>query len=324
MNSNIKKGQKYFSGTKSAFNFYQIIGHQRVWQFLKKSVEAEKISHAYLFFGPDRIGKKRVALEFIKLLNCQEINGPCQSCRSCKEIEKKSFADLILIEPEKKEISISQIRNLNWGLSLQSHSAAFKSALIDEAHLMNLEAQSALLKTLEEPKGRTVIILITAFPELLFPTIISRTERIRFLPVSQEEIKNYLKKQGVSEKKSEELISISLGKPGEIIEFLSYPQKLEERVQKIKDLKKMVDSPLSVRFQYAKEESQNPKVLIETLDIWLRYFRGSLFSVPEQRPNKYSLLKIKKIINLIQDINFLLSKTEVNPKLALEMILLEL
>ena len=92
----------------------------------------------------------------------------------------------------------------------------------------------------------------------------------------------------------------------------------------IEDLKKLIDSPLSFRFQYAKEESQDSKVLTEILDVWLKYFREILLSFSKQRSGRYSLLKIKKIINLIQDIKFLLSKTEINPKSALEMILLEL
>jgi len=316
--------QNYFSGTDGAFNF---IGHQKIWHFLNTTVKSEKISHAYLFSGPDRIGKKKVALEFIKLLNCQEKkteNKPCQSCYCCKAIEKKSFADLIFIEPEKKEISISQIRNLSWKLALQSHMSLFKSAIIDEAHLMNIEAQSALLKTLEEPRGKVIIILVTAFPELLFPTIISRTERIKFSPVSKKEIKNFLNEKEISEEKSEELVSFSLGKPGEIIDFLNCPQALEERIRKIKDLKKLIESPLSFRFQYAKEESQDLKALTETLDFWLRSFRASLFLKPEKRLGRYSLSKIKKIVNLIQDINFLISRTEVSPKLALEIIMLEL
>lgn len=331
MGSSAKQKHNSFSGTKGATDCFdagaEIIGHQRIRQFLKKSAETGKNSHAYLFFGPDRIGKKKIALEFLKLLNCQDKNvknRPCQSCRFCKGIDNKSSADLAFIEPEKKEISISQIRNLSWKLSLQSHSAPFKSALIDDAHLMNLEAQSALLKTLEEPKGKAVIILVTAFPELLFPTIISRTERVRFSPVPQEEVDNYLKKKEIFGDKAEELVSVSSGKPGEIMDFLNHPQKLKERIRMTEDLKKLIDSPLSSRFQYAKEESQDSKVLIEILDVWLKYFREILLSFSKQRSGRYSLLKIKKIINLIQDIKFLLSRTEINPKSALEMILLEL
>jgi len=304
-----------------------LIGHHHIYQFLKKSNEAGKVSHAYLFFGPERVGKKTVALEFIKLLNCQEKNvykKPCQSCQFCKDIQKESHPDLIVIEPVKKEIQISQIRNLSWKLSLRSYSASFKTAIIDEAHLMNREAQSALLKTLEEPRGQTAIILITAFPELLLSTIVSRTERIRFSPVAKEEIEGYLKQRGVSKEKSDKLLSISLGRLGEIIDFLDNPQKLEERDQKIKELENLISSPLSYRFQYAKKKAENPQALKEIFDVWLRYFRDKLFFTLDGSSEKYSLKKLKKVINLIQDINFLISKTEVNRRLALEILLLEL
>jgi len=305
----------------------EIIGHQHVLDFLKKSAEIDKISHAFLFFGPEKIGKKTVAIEFIKFLNCREKDikkRPCQSCFFCKEIEKKSHPDFILIEPEKKEIQIGQIKKLSWGLSLHAYSAPFKAAIIDEAHLMNEEAQNSLLKTLEEPKGKTVIILVTAFPELLFPTIVSRTKRIKFSFVAKSEIEKYLKKQGISEGESKKLFSVSSGKPGEIIDFLSNSIKLKERNQKINELKELFNSPLSLRFKYADELVKNPENINETLSIWLRYFRNYLHLILGQPSEAVSYKKIKKIINLIQDINFLISKTEINSKLALEMILIEL
>jgi len=87
-----------------------LIGHQKIWQFLKKAIEMDKLSHAYLFFGEESLGKRKLAKEFIKLLNCQNSDKPCQTCHSCQDIEKEVHPDLILIEPKKKEIQIAQIR----------------------------------------------------------------------------------------------------------------------------------------------------------------------------------------------------------------------
>jgi len=303
----------------------RIIGHNNIWQTLKKSAETGRVTHAFLFFGPDKIGKKTLALEFVKLLNCQrEKNNPCQNCLSCKEIDKRSHPDLVFIEPRKKEIQISQIRDLNWHLSLRSSVSPFKAAVIDEAHLMNEEAQNSLLKTLEEPRGNTIIILVTSFPELLLSTIISRTKRIRFTSVSEKEIRDYLKEQEVPEKEMKELISISLGKPGEIIEFLSNPDKLKERNKIIKDLEDLSTSPLTIRFQYAQKMAKDPKKINRILNIWLRHFRNELLLSLKDRDNRESVKKLRKMINLTQDIGFLLSKTEVNSRLALETLLLEL
>ncbi len=305
----------------------RIVGHHYIWELLVKSNKAGKVSHAYLFSGPDKVGKKTLALEFIKLLNCQEADinkRPCQKCFSCREIENKVSPDLVLIEAQRKEIQISQIRNLSWKLSLEPYSNVFKSAIIDNAHLMNKEAQSALLKTLEEPRGRAVIILITSFPELLLPTIVSRTEKIRFSLVPQKEIKKYLLEKNTSPQLIDKILSLSPGRPGEVIEVLNNPEKLKKIDQKIKDLERLINSSIGERFRYAKSESQDFNQLRETLDIWLRYFRDKLRSSLETSSEKNSLAKYKRIINLIQDINLLLFRTEVNKKLALETLLLEL
>lgn len=307
----------------------KIIGHQSIWKFLKNSAEHGKVSHAYLFFGPERVGKKTIAVEFIKLLNCQEKNlknRPCCQCRSCQDLEKKSHPDFLLIEPEpeKKEIGIAQIKNLTWQLSLKKYYSPFKSVIIDNAHLMNQEAQNCLLKTLEEPKGQAIIILITAFPELLFPTIISRTKRIRFSRVSKKEMENFLRNKEISEEKTKKLISVGWGRPGEIMDFLNNPEKLKEREERIEELNSLIGSPLNIRFEYAKKITKDPRQLKEILDIWLEYFRNNLFSLVGSPDEKKLFIKFKKIINLIQDINFLLSKTETNPTLALEVLLMEI
>lgn len=299
-----------------------IIGHQKIWQFLKKSAELGKVSHAYLFYGQAKLGKKTIALEFIKWLFNEDgwlMDG----------VQKRQHPDFILIEPEKKEIQISQIRNLNWKISLKSSSASFKAAIIDQAHCMNQEAQSCFLKTLEEPKGKTLLILITEYPERLFPTILSRVQKIKFYPVKKDEIGNYLQKNKIREKVSKEIIRISLGKPGVAIDFATMPPKLENQKKVIEDVIKISNSDLAFRFQYVKEISgtaANTSNLREILNIWLSYFRDILTSKvknPNLYPN-YTLSKLKNILKLIQNTNFLVSTTNVNPRLALEILMLEL
>lgn len=312
-----------------------LVGHQKQWQFLKKSAENEKIPHALLFSGEAQLGKKTLALEFIKLLDCEipEITKrPCQICRSCQDIQKKQHPDLIWIEPLEKEIQISQIRELIWKLSLRPYSAPFKAAVIDRAHFMNQEAQSAFLKTLEEPKGNAILILVTETPELILPTILSRVQKIKFYPVSSAEIENYLKTQKISNPKIKEIARLSMGRPGKAIDFISDPKKLEIRAQKITYLIKILNSPLAFRFQSAKDLSRE-KNLREILNIWLSYFRevllsrfgqGSVEMTKTGNFNQYSLLKLKNILKLLQSTNFLISTTNINPRLALEILMLEL
>ena len=285
-----------------------LIGHQKQWQFLKKSVELDKLSHAYLFSGQEKLGKKTLALEQISLLFGEN---------------PWSHPDFVFVEPRENVIQISQIRDLAWQLSLKPFKAQLRVALVDQAHLMTEAAQNCFLKTLEEPKGRALLILITEYPERLLPTILSRCEIIKFYPVPKTEIESYLREKRIDNWK--EILEISEGKPGLIIDFILHPQKVEERRQKIEELNQILSSDISLRFQRAKSLSQEPD-LRKILNIWLSYFRDVLIGrgLASNMKNSYSLPKLKNIIRQIQNVNFLISTTNVNPRLALEILMLEL
>lgn len=311
-----------------------IIGHQRQWQFLKNAWSINKLSHAYLFSGQKNLGKKFLAFELIKLLNCQNkdfTKKPCGECRNCRDIEKRVHPDVFFIGPgDKKEIQISQIRELEQHLSLRPYSASVKAAIIDESHCMNQEAQSCFLKILEEPRGRVLLILITEYPEMLLPTILSRVQKIKFFPIKKRVIENYLKNQGISKKISEEIAEFSLGRPGLMINFISDPEKLNNQTKKIKEFIKIANSNLISRFQYVKNLSlrhNDVKEIKETLDIGLNFFRNILLSqVSKKRisDDGYSLSEIKNTLKFIQKINFLISTTNINTKLALETLMLKM
>ena len=229
--------------------------HQKQKEFLKRSFELGRIPHALLFSGSSS-EKKRIALDFIQMISGPDI--------------KEGHPDLHIVESdESREIKISQIRDLHSKLSLRAYSAPFKSVIIDRAHTLNRDAQSCFLKLLEEPKGDTVFILITEYPDRLLPTILSRVERLRF--------------------------------------YSAFP---ECRPEKIKELLKICSSDLAQRFQYAKKLSEDPVILNETLEDWLKHFRKSLLISPGQG-------KVVKNIRTIQMIHYLISTTNVNPKLAL-------
>ena len=289
-----------------------ILGHQKQWHFLKKSLEMDKLSHVYLFYGQEKLGKKTFALEFVKL-----VNGDVAL--------EKGHPDLILIEPEEQVIQISQIRELSRRLFLKPHSGPLKTAIIDRAHCLNQEAQNCFLKTLEEPKGRTLLILITEMPELLFPTILSRVQKIKFFPVKKNEIKDHLRKQGIENREAEEIAELSLGKPGLAIDFISDPETLKNQKRITRELVKVSNKGLAFRFQYVKELVKEEN-LREILNIWLNYFRNLLIAKLNngESSKTYSLSKLKNIIKLIQGTNFLISTTNVNQKLALEILMLEL
>jgi len=287
-----------------------IYGHQRQWQILKKTAERGKISHAWLFSGPDSVGKKTLALEFIKLINKNKIeNNP----------------DFLIIENSKKEIQISEIRNIQKFLNLKPYSAPFKTVIIDQAEKMNAEAANCLLKTLEEPKGDSILFLISSKPETLFETIRSRTQNLIFYPLTYSEMKNFFKDK-IEKEKLETLLFFSDGCPGKAINLINQPEKLNIFFKTITNLPFLIKSNFFSRFKFLKES----KIYLEEfLDIFLKYFRSLLLSkigIDSEGllfpPIDYPLEKIKRNIKLGEKINFLISHTNVNPNLAVETLML--
>ncbi|MCH8741457.1 hypothetical protein IH779_01010 [Patescibacteria group bacterium] len=339
-----------------------IVGHQKQREFLRKSADMQKISHAYLFSGQSQLGKKKIALEFIKLLYCSQRQNkfgegqagkkPCQDCRFCKDLEKGIHPDFFFVEPQKPEkdlgsisraeIKISQIRDLVWKLSLRPSLASFKAAIINDAHTLNPDAQNCLLKTLEEPKGKTILILITDYPQILFQTILSRVQQIKFFPVSKSAIENYLKENGYSLKKAQEIALISFGKPGMAVSLAKHPQIMKDQEQEIMEITQFSKTDLVSRFLYVKDLVSKKKDIKETLEIWLRYFRGILLKKIKKSSNflpeaslqaggrlakggsHYSFNQLRKIIQTIERVKVLIDRTNINQRLALEQIMLEL
>lgn len=318
-----------------------IIGHQKQRQFLKNSFELGRLSHAYLFCGPANIGKKKIAIEFIKFLNCEsKEKKPCNSCSCCQNIEKGIYPDFTLIDQKEiiddadkkksNEIKIDTIRNLEYCFNLSSSVSFIKSVVIDNAHLMTSQAQNCFLKTLEEPKGNSLFILITDHPEAILSTILSRVQKIKFFLPKEDEIESYLKKQDISDARIKDIINLCSQKPGLAINFLEDAEKLEYIKEKINEFEKIKNSNLSERFEYAKQMSDySNKKINEILDIWLINIRKILLQKNKtinQNPSekKYSLEQLEKIIENIFNTRFLLRTTNINTKLAIENLMLSI
>lgn len=296
------------------------IGHKSQWEFLQKITKENRIPHGYLFCGPSKIGKRTMALKWISGLLCQDLE------------KNPIHPDLFLIESEekdslKREIQIRQIKDLIWKLSLKPSLASLKVAIINDAHLMNQEAQTCLLKTLEEPRGQSLIILISEFPQMLLPTIRSRVEKLIFSSLNANEMENFLAGDKRATEKPERLIEISQGKPGLLLDLMSSKEKFERAEKRIDEALRINKVPLFKRFQYVKDLSENPKEATEVLLVWLDFFRNALiFSLFSERKEElgYSREKLRKILSNIQKTILLLSNTNINTKLALENLVMDL
>jgi DNA polymerase-3 subunit delta' len=289
-----------------------LIGHQKIWQYLNKLAEQDSLPHALLLSGQEKLGKKTLAIEFTKQIFKEDVM-------------KRQHPDFILVSPIKKEIQISQIKECLWKLSLKPSVASHKIAVIDEAQCLNKEAQNSLLKTLEEPKGKTLIFLIAEYQEKLLPTILSRCQTLKFHSVPEKEIERYLKTRNIAPAEISQILENSGGRPGRVMDFLSEPEKLKAQSRITSDLEKILDSDLSFRFQAVKNLAAEPQNLKDILDAWLRYFRNALISAAGGKAlGGYSVPKLKKVLDEIERTNFLLSNTNANPRLALEILMMEI
>ncbi len=298
-----------------------VIGHKKQKNFLKTALKNDRLAHAYIFSGPSHIGKKALALDFAQMVLCskKDKTKSCEKCSSCQMFKKQVHSDFSLVEKEidKKQISIKAIEKLIGFLSTTSSFSDYKVAVIDNAHIMTHRAQTCLLKTLEEPRGNTILILVTEYPSVLFPTIRSRAQEIKLSNVSSKDITEFLKQQNISIKKINQLLLFASGKPGRVINFLKKDKSIEAEEKQLKILEKVLRSSLDVRFDYAKKLALTP--IKENLEIWLNYFRIKLL---EKLDKGEEIKSIQKNICLLMRVNFLIRTTNVNKKLLLENLML--
>ena len=212
-----------------------IIGHQNIVRFLKNSLAKNRLANTYLFYGIEGLGKAAVAERF-----ALEIVGKSQS------------TELYPLRPEagKKDISIDQVREWRRALSLKSFSSDnYKAGIIYQADRLNEESANALLKTMEEPPLKTVIIIIASDWQRLLSTIVSRCVSIRFLPVPSEEIRKALSSSVKDKKKLEQAMALANGRPGVAGLLASDEALLDKHLKYRKLIYKLFRVDLNQRWQ---------------------------------------------------------------------------
>jgi len=191
--------------------FAQILGHDRQKEILRRALQTGRLAHAYLFEGPEGVGKKLMALALVRAVFCETGTG-CGSCIACRKVDHHNHPDLHLLEPDGSTLKIEQIRALQKELSYRPLEAPKKVCLIEAADRMNPAAGNALLKTLEEPSGEALIILLSARPDRLLSTIRSRCQKLPFQRLSRERIQDVLLDQlGLDSSQGHILSSLSEG-----------------------------------------------------------------------------------------------------------------
>jgi len=203
--------------------FAEIIGQRHQLDILRLALANNRLHHAYLFTGPEGVGKRTTALALAMALHCTEKNGDfCGRCAECARIKGYNHPDVRVIErlADKKEISIQQIRDMEKELRYRSFSGGRKIAIVDPATLLNPASQNALLKTLEEPPPDSLLILIAASAGALLPTLRSRCLRLSFAPLPVPLIARFLTaEKHMKPDEAELLAALSMGSLGAAVEM---------------------------------------------------------------------------------------------------------
>lgn len=261
----------------------KIVGHEFQKNLLMRAAREGIVSHSYLFSGPDGVGKKLVAIEFAKILNCTSENKYSEvsecDCGSCRKVGRGTHPDVVLVEYEGvNNIKVDQIREgVEDKLFLKPYEGSFKVVIVDESERMNRSAQNAFLKTLEEPPPNSVIILLASRPHALLPTVRSRCQIVRFSPLSQETIVQILEER-TELSAADALLSarLSEGSPGLALKFdkevIEWRKELLIKVSELSrssagDILGLADSMLTGT---TPEDMERLLLAMEFISLWLR------------------------------------------------------
>jgi DNA polymerase-3 subunit delta' len=323
---------------------WDIIGHAWAVDLLKAHIVQGEVRHAYLFTGPQGVGRRTLALRFAQAINCNTPPAPgeaCQLCSSCTRIGQGQHPDLEIVVAEREGgvIKVEQIRELQYRLSLSPYEARYRVALLQRFEEANIFTANALLKTLEEPPEKVVLMLTAESSELLLPTISSRCEVIRLRPVPVDILREDLQqKLGIAAEQAGVLASLSGGCPGYARQLHEQPERREKRQTWLDDHRSLLSADLVKRFEYAFAIYNDRENLRDYLHILLSFWRDVLLVATGVRTHLYNPDRKEEIEQLahasgmdtaqrvVAGIERTLRMLErnVNPRLALEILLMDM
>lgn len=321
-----------------------IVGHAWAVHLLKQHAAEHKHKNAYLITGPIGVGRRTLALRFTQALNCPTPTAPgepCRTCQTCRQIEAMLHPDLSIIQADRLGgvIRVDQIRELLRSLSLTPYAAPFRVAVLLRFEEANPNAANALLKTLEEPPPRVVLVLTAESPERLMPTIVSRCEVIRLVPVPAETIYHGLVSGwAVSEDRARLLAHICDGSPGLALRFHQDPSLLERRRRWLEDHSNLLFASYFERFDYAEKLARDKEQARATLATWLSVWRDVMLAAGNTNHPPTNLDWEPEVVRLASNLGLIEAKRlvqstqkaieridrNITPRLVLEVYMLDL
>ena len=260
--------------------FKDIIGHEQIIEHLQNAITMDKISHAYILNGPDKTGKKMIAEAFAMTLQCEKKEkNSCLECHSCKQAINYNQPDIIYVQHEKPNtISVDDIRNqVNRDIDVKPYGSRYKIYIVDEAEKMNVQAQNALLKTIEEPPAYAIILLLTSNADAFLPTIRSRCVTLNLKVVPDKMIKKYLMEQrSVPDYQADVCVAFAQGNVGKAIALASSEDFNELKSAAVQLMKRIKDIDLYELTEAVKQISEFKLQINDYFDIMMIWYRDIL------------------------------------------------
>lgn len=254
--------------------FDDVTGHERIIGILQRTVAAGRIAHAYLFSGPEGCGKRRTALSLVKALYCRT-GDACGACPGCTRVQALQHPDLHLLEPDGAFIKIDQVRQLQRELTLRPYEAPFKCCIIEAVDRFNPASGNALLKTLEEPPGNALMILLTDNPDGVLTTIRSRCQAVNFGQLSEDAVLQIVSAQGIDPHVGRLAASLAGGSPGRAL-ALCAEGVLNGRQELLEQILSRQDEGIGQLFTRSERIAADKETLADKLDLLVSFLRDLL------------------------------------------------
>ena len=323
--------------------YNEIIGHENIIKQLKNAISLDKVSHAYILNGEDGAGKNILAKAFAKALLCEKgMPEGCDECHFCKQVESGNNPDLIYVTHEKpNSIGVEDVREqLVEDIQIKPYNGRYKVYIIDEAEKMTVQAQNAILKTIEEPPAYSVIIFLTNNSEVFLPTIISRCIIFNLRPLRESEIMEYLiAKFRIPDYEAKVCASYAQGKLGRGIKLASSEEFIHIKEEAIKLVNNVYSYDIADLVDAVKRITELKISVNEYIDLLQMWYRDVLLFKVTKDPNslifsdeingirkqasKSSYEGLENILHAL-DIAKVRLKANVNFELTIELMLLSI
>ncbi len=260
--------------------FKDILGHEQIISHLQNAITTDKVSHAYIINGPDKSGKRMLAEAFAAALQCEEKGcEACGTCHSCKQAEGRNQPDIIYVGHEKPNtISVDDIRTqVNNDIVIKPYGSRYKVYIVDEAEKMNVQAQNALLKTIEEPPAYAVILLLTTNADAFLPTILSRCVTLNIKAVPDEQIKKFLmRRYQVPDYQADVCVAFAQGNVGKAIQLASSEDFNELKAATLQLMKRVKEIDLYEMTEAVRQIGEYKLQINDYFDLMMIWYRDVL------------------------------------------------